>query len=107
MSYQSIAQLTDDVWFAARIRSCTVEQAETYKDDARPDWVAVADACLAGNGEMYNAFARIAAAGPGFAETAGDPPDQTLIADDDILASVQANWPTVAALYYSEDGAPI
>ena len=76
MSYQSIAQLTDDVWFAARIRSCTVgARPKPYKDDARPDWVAVADASPGRQRpEMYNAFARIAAAGPGFAETAGDPP---------------------------------
>ena len=69
--------------------------------------MAVADACLAGNGEIYNAFVRIAAAGPGFAAAAGDPPDQAAIADADILASVQAAWPTVAGLYFDETGAPI
>ena len=110
MSYQSIDQLTNDVIFAGRVRSCTIEQAEVFKDDARPDWVAVAGACLAGNGEIYLAFIRIEAAGPGIADKAdnGDGTiDQAKVTDADLLSLTQANWPVVGGLFFTTDGAPI
>ena len=110
MSYQAIAQLTDDVWFSARVRSATVEQAEVFKDDARPAWVAVANACLQGDGIIYLAFIRIEAAGPGIADKA-DNGDGTIsqenVTDADLLSLTQANWPVVASIYYLEDGSPI
>lgn len=107
MSYRSIDALTYDALFAGRVRACAVEQAETYRADARPPFVAVANACLRGEGETFLAFARITAAAPGVAAGAGDPVDQTRVGDEAILAAVQANWETVAGLYYTDDGSPL
>lgn len=81
-----------------------------FKDDARPAWVAVADACLQGDGVIYLAFIRIEAAGPGIADKAdnGDGTiDQTKVTDADLLSLTQANWQVVAGLYFNEDGSPI
>lgn len=99
MAFEDIDQLTQDAIFGGRVRACAVQQAETYKDDARPDFVALADDQLVG-GSTYLAFVRIIAAFPGLAEA-----DE--IADGDILSQMQANWQTVASLYYSGDGEPI
>jgi hypothetical protein len=110
MSYESQDQLTQDVTFAGRSRAATVQQAEAFKDDQRPDWVATAEACLVGNGEIYNAFCRLAAGGPGIADKAdlgNGRIDQALVLDEDLLALTQANWPTVAGLYFATDGTPI
>jgi hypothetical protein len=106
-TFQAIAQLTDDVWWQARIRACAVQQSETFVNDARPQFVAAAGEVLRGGSDITLALTRIAGAGPGMADTAGNPPDQAQIPDADILASVQANFPLVAGLYYSEDGSPI
>lgn len=99
MSFESIDQLTQDPLFAGRVRACAVQQAETFKDDARPDFVALADDQLTG-GTTYLAFVRIVAAFPGLAE-------QPEITDGDILSQVQANWPTVAGLYFDAEGNPL
>lgn len=110
MSYQAIDQLTNDVIFAGRSRAATVQQAETFKDDARPDIVAVANDCLRGNGEIYLAFTRMAAAGPGIGDRVdnGDGTiDQSKVEDADLLALTQANWPVIAGLYFLETGEPI
>jgi hypothetical protein len=106
MSFATIDLLTSDSAFNGRIRACCVQQAEVFKDDARPDFVSLANDQLTG-GTTYLTFTRIAAAGPGFADTAGDPPDQSLIPDADILASIQGSWQVVAGLFYNEDGTPI
>ena len=106
MSYSSIDQLTNSADFAGRVRACTVEQAHVYKDDARPDFVALADAALKGEGYVYLAFTRLTAAAPDIADMAGDPADQAAVPDEDVLASVQANWQIVAALYFDEEGIP-
>ena len=110
MSYQAIDQLTQDAIFGGRSRAATVQQAETFKDDARPPFVATANACLMGNGEIYNTFARMAAAGPGIGDKVdnGDGTiDQTKVTDADLLSLTQANWPTVAGLYFKDDGTPV
>ena len=110
MSYQAIDQLTNDAEFGGRVRACTVQQAESYKDDQRPDFVAVANACLVGTGEIYNTFTRLEAAGPGIADQAdnGDGTiDQAKVDDADLLSMTQSFWQVVASLYYSEDGVPI
>ena len=99
MSFEAIDQLTQDPIFGGRVRACAVQQAETFKDDARPDFVALADDQLTG-GTTYLTFVRIIAAFPGLAE-AGE------IGDADILSQTQNNWPTVAGLYYDEEGIPL
>ena len=107
MSFSAIDQLTNDVLFNGRVRACTVQQSETFQNSQLPQIVAAAKASLRGQADPALTLARMAAAGPGMADDAGDPVDQTKISDADILASVQANFPTVAALYYDEDGNPI
>lgn len=109
MSYLSIDQLTNDAVFAGRSRAATVQQAETFKDDQRPGYVAVANACLAGRGDIYLAFTRMAAAGPGIGDKAdnGDGTvDQAKVTDADLLSLTQAMWPVVAGLYFNADGTP-
>lgn len=106
MSYSAIDQLFNDVLFAGRVRACCVEQAETFKDAARADFVALANDVLRGGGSTTTTFTRITAAAPGIADQAGDPIDQTKVVDAVILSTVQANWPVVAALFYDESGAP-
>jgi hypothetical protein len=109
MSYQAIDQLTFDNTFNGRQRAACVQQAETFKDDARPAWVSVADACLMGDGNITNAFTRLSAAGPGIGDKAdnGDGTiDQSKITDADLLSLTQAMWPVVAGLYFNEDGTP-
>ena len=107
MSYQSIDQLTQDSIWGGRIRACAVEQSETYKDDARPQFVAAAEDVLRGGSNVVLGLIRLISAGPGMADAAGDPPDQSLIEDGAILAAVQAQFPSVAALFFAEDGTPI
>jgi hypothetical protein len=109
MSYQAQDQLTFDLTFTGRVRSCTVQQADIFVNDARPDFVALAHDIMRGDGEKTNAFTRLAAAAPGLADkaTTEDGIDQSLITDDDLLSTVQANWQVVAGLYYAEDGTPI
>ena len=109
MSYQAIDQLTNDVVFAGRVRATTVEQAESFVNDQRLSFVAVANQALRGDGETYLAFVRISAAGPGIADKAdnGDGTiDQSKVTDADLLSLVQANWQVVAGLYFNEDGTP-
>jgi hypothetical protein len=109
MSYQTQAQLEADYWFQQRNRAAGIQQAETYKDDARPNFVAMAGAVLrdeAGPGPTLN---RMAAGGPGIADKVdkGDGTiDQALVTDADILSLTQANWPTVASLFFNDDGTP-
>jgi hypothetical protein len=109
MSYHAQDQLTFDLTFTGRVRSCSVQQADIFKADARPDFVALANDVLGGDGEKTNTFTRLAAAAPGLADkaTTEDGVDQSLITDEDVLSTVQANWQVVAALYYATDGTPI
>jgi hypothetical protein len=86
------------------------EQAAVFKDDARPDMAALADEVLRASGTTNLAFIRMTAAAPGIAEKVdlGDGAiDQSLVTDADILATVQAVWPTVAALFYDAEGIPL
>jgi hypothetical protein len=110
MSYLAQDQLYFEPAFQSRVRAVCVQQAETFKDDARPDWVAVADQCLRGDGETYLAFTRMAAGGPGIADKVdnGDGTiDQSNVTDEDLLALTQANWATVAGLYFDANGIPL
>jgi hypothetical protein len=109
MSYSNIDALTFDPAFAGRVRACCVEQAETFRNDARPDFVALANSVLRGEAEGVLSFVRVTAAAPGIADKATTPDgiDQSLITDEDVLSTVQANWQVVAGLYYAEDGTPI
>lgn len=121
MSYHAMHVLANQSDFNPRVSACCTEQAEVYLNDARPQFVALAQALLkVDNGPVYAgvqfAFVRIVSAAPGMADKAdtgdttdlGQPiVDHTQISDEDILAAVQADFPTVAALYFNEDGTPV
>jgi hypothetical protein len=109
MSYQSQAQLENDPEFQQRTRSVTVQQAGTFRNDARPSWVAVANGILKDEGGLWACFNRLDASGPDISDKVeiADGIDQSLVTDGDLLALTQANWPTVAGLYFNEDGTPI
>lgn len=109
MSYHAQAQLEADGTFQQRTRAAAIQQAEIFKNDQRPDFVAVAEGVLRDEGGLWPAFNRLAAGGPGIAEkaaTADGGVDQSKITDADLLSLTQANWPVVAGLYFTEDGSP-
>lgn len=110
MSYRTEDQLTYDVVFGGRVRSCASVESNTFKDDPHNDVQALALDVLRGNAEVLLTFNRFVAAAPGLADQVdnGDGTiDQANVADGDILAAVQAVYPTVAELYYDNTGAPI
>jgi hypothetical protein len=110
VSYQAQFQLTGDSDFNGRSQAAATQQAEVFKDDQRPNFVAVSQDVLRGNLEVLSTFVRMGAAGPGIADKAdnGDGTiDQSLVSDADLLSLTQANWPTVAALYFAADGSPL
>jgi hypothetical protein len=110
MSYQGQAQLEADFWWQQRNRSVAIQQAETFKDDQRPDWQATAQSILRDDPGFALTFSRIAAGGPGIADKAdnGDGTiDQSKVTDADLLSLTQANWSVVAGLYFAEDGTPL
>jgi hypothetical protein len=111
MSYSTINALVQEPNFQGRVRACTIEQAQVFKDDARPDFIALSNDLLRGEPAALMCFIRLTAGAPGLGDAAesgpGDGIDQSNISDEDILSSVQATYPTVAALYYTSDGQPI
>jgi hypothetical protein len=110
MSYQAQDQLTQDATFQGRVRACCTQQANVFKDDARPEYVATAQAVLKGDDEVLTAFIRTEAAGPGIADKVdnGDGTiDQSNVLDADLLSLTQASWQVVAGLYFDAEGNPI
>jgi hypothetical protein len=109
MSYQAQAQLEADVDFRGRSTAAAVQQSTVFKDDQRPDFVALADGLLTGDVRFTSAFVRLDAAGPGIADSAdqGDGTiDQTAVTDADLLALTQANFPVIADLFFTPEGEP-
>jgi hypothetical protein len=110
MSYLSQSLLVVDADWQRRVDAVGVQQAETYKDDTRPDIVATAHAVLRNEPGPCQAFWRLDAAGPGIADKVdnGDGTiDQNQVTDADLLSLTQAMWPVVAALYFAADGTPL
>ncbi len=110
MSYLAQAQLEGDPMFQGRSRSCATQQAETFINDQRPEFVAVAQAVLRDESNVTLTFVRLNAGGPGIADKAdnGDGTiDQSKVTDADLLSLTQANWQVVAGLWFTEDGTPI
>lgn len=110
MSYQAQAALEADYWFQQRTRAVAIQQADTFKDDQRPNFVALSSGLLRDEPGLAVTFTRLDAAGPGIADKAdnGDGTvDQANVTDADLLSLTQANYPVVAGLYYTEDGSPI
>jgi len=107
MSYQAQADLTINGNFTSRSIAAATQQADTFKDDQRPNYVALAEAILRGQGDPTMAFVRLNAAGPGIADKVdnGDGTiDQTKVTDADLLSLTQANWAPIADLYFNADG---
>jgi len=106
MSYESQASLTQDIGFNARCRSALTNQAAIYKDDSRQDISSLATSLLVAKvPQETETFIAMLAAAPGFADKVdnGDGSiDSSKIDDAEILSAVQAEWPTVAALFYPE-----
>lgn len=95
MSYETRAALAADPTFQRRVVTCAKEQALVFTNDGRPDISAFADAVILASGNALPLVDLVAVA-PNFVDVA----DQAEIADPDILAAVQAQWPTYAALAY-------
>jgi len=109
VSYQAQASLSSDAAFQGRSTAAAQQQAETFKDDQRPSFVAVADAILRDESNVTLTFTRMNAAGPGIADKVdnGDGTiDQTKVTDADLLSLTQAAWPVVAGLWFNDDGSP-
>jgi hypothetical protein len=110
MSYSAQYLLSIDSIFNGRCFAAATQQAESFVNDQRPDWVATAKAVLRGETEKLGAFVRTNAGGPSIAEKVdnGDGTiDQSKVTDEDLLSLTQANWPIVAGLYYDASGAPL
>jgi hypothetical protein len=108
-TYLAQWRLTYDADFTSRQRACLTQQADHWKDDERGDISALAFALLRGDPDALLTFQVMIGASPGFAESVdnGDGTiDSSRVQDGEILATVQALWPTVAAIYFDADGAP-
>ncbi len=104
MSYESQWQLQNNDAFISRSRAAITQRSMIYKDDERADYVALADSLLKGDdpSELQTFLAMLANA-PGFSDKVdlGDGTiDSSLILDPEIQSAVDADFPTVAALYY-------
>jgi hypothetical protein len=107
MSYATIDALIQDAVFAGRVRACCIEQAEMFRNDARPALVALSTDIAIGAPLPAQTFIRLTAAAPGVADQAlagtGEP-DQSRVPDAAVLAVVQSAWPPVAEIYFDTDG---
>lgn len=108
MTYLGITRLAGDGRFIERTDAALTEQGMYFKDSAAADFKALAYGVLRGEPAMLRrVYTSILATAPGFAAAAETPSggvDASAIPDADILAAVQAQWPTVAALFYLPDG---
>jgi hypothetical protein len=95
MSYASRAALANDPGFRSRTTTCCVEQALVFTNDGRPDMAALADAIILSDANA-GPLVDLVAVSPNFVDTT----DPATVEDGDILAAVQATWPTYAAVAY-------
>lgn len=89
MSYQSQAALSFDAAFRDRSLTCCKEQALLFKDDQRPEFNVLAWEIIADPSVAHGVF-ELVCVQPDFAEIG----QSTEITDGQILAAVQAVWPT-------------
>jgi hypothetical protein len=110
MSYLAQSQLEQDPTFQLRVRAVNTQQSEVFINDTRPDIAACARSVLRDEQGPSSGLLKFAAGGPGIADKVdnGDGTiDQSLVLDADLLSLTQANFPTVAALYFDSEGTPI
>lgn len=104
MSYLSQWRLQYDDGFVSRCRASLTQRADIYKDDERPEFVALAESLLLeANPQESLTFVSLLANAPGFAEKVdnGDGTvDSTQIEDGEIQSAVDFQWPVVSALFY-------
>jgi hypothetical protein len=100
-------QLAKDFQFMQRVNACMWQESLTRQTDPDPASAALAADVLRGLTQGSTAMTNMIAAFPGLADqatmTKGDGSkqlDHTAISDEDILAQTQANWKTVADLFY-------
>ena len=110
MSYLGQSQLEMDPTFQGRVRAADTQQAESFINDGRPDMAACARGVLRNDPGVGDCFLRLAAGGPGIADKVdnGDGTiDQSRVSDADLLSLTQTNFPTVADLFFTDEGTPI
>jgi predicted pyridoxine 5'-phosphate oxidase superfamily flavin-nucleotide-binding protein len=110
VTYQAQSDLAGDSAFAGRSVAAATQQAESFINDQRPEYIALSKAILRGESDKNAAMIRTNAGSPGIADKAdnGDGTiDQAKVTDEDLLSITQANWPVVAGLYYDANGAPL
>jgi hypothetical protein len=107
MSYQGMAGLAQDSDFQARVKAAATIECQSRLDDPnRADWSNLAYDTLRNADHTMDSFIRFVAQTPSIADTAGDPPDQSLISDGDLAAAVDNCYPVVSSLWYNPDGTP-
>jgi len=120
MSYQGIADLAKDAIFQSRVEACVlIECQENLDIPDEPDQQNCAYDALRGSTHVVTGFIRIVAQDPNIiskAQPGGGraapppvdyvPPDQSLLADSDIQASVKVAFPIVSSMWYNSDGTP-
>lgn len=92
MSYKSIAELTADVAFKARLSAAITVEAIRKDDRFSPDLLRMTPA------QQTAMFGAVVAATEGFGakyEQGGN----TAITDDELLVALQNNWKRVATMY--------
>jgi len=83
MTYQDTASLVKDADFIGRVTAAASEQALIFIDDARPEFIIVAETVILFPGN----------AAPLTNLVAGQPGITAAATDADILAALQAVWP--------------
>lgn len=113
MTYTLVNQLAKDPSFNERIAACMWNQSQTYRNDPDPASAAMAMDTLRGTTMAQPSMVNMISSFPGVVEgatvTLGDASeivDQTAITDAAILGQVQANWKTVADLFYTPPTPP-
>jgi hypothetical protein len=107
MTYDMVQRLAADNNFRSRVQSCLYEQSQTFATNSDPAMAWMANEQLKGNNITSNAMVSSIASFPGLVETATATStngvaflDQTCITDETILSQVQAQWKTIADLFY-------
>ena len=98
MTYLDQANLATDVAFGNRLSACLTEQATSKSDSLAADTLRLPY-------QAVGRFMPFVAVAPGFGDayaTGG----QEAITDGMMLAEVQAQWDSVAALYPEEEATP-
>jgi hypothetical protein len=92
-----MSALAHDEAFEGRVTACCVEQAQIFQNDGRADIAALAHTIIAESSNARGVFVLVCSS-PNFRDVT----DQSTAPDADILAAVQAAWPTYAGALYPQ-----